>query len=70
MRNYHTLAVKPPGEPWSPQFGDYDKDVVTQEQADTKSDWPKGTRFKVLKTGGRQVDINRAIDALNSQETK
>lgn len=68
-KRYYTLAVKPnnEGQQWSPQFGDYDREVVVQEQRDTKDDWPKGSKFKVLTTGGRQADINAAIDALNRE---
>lgn len=67
-RSYYTLVVRPSAEGntlWSPQFGDYDKEVVAQEQRDTKADWPRGTKFKVLRTSGRQADISAAIDALN-----
>lgn len=72
-RKYFTLAVRPNADGnrrWSPQFGDYDKATVEQEKLDTKDQWPRGTKFKVISTGGRQADINRAIDALNAKEMK
>jgi len=67
-RVYYTLAVYPKaeGQQWSPQFGDYDKAVVVQEMHDTKRDWPKGSKFRVIKTGDSQADVNAGIDALNS----
>lgn len=67
-RQYFTLAVKPEAEGnrlWSPQFGDYDRDVVAQELEDTKADWPAGSKFKIIVSGGKQADINAAIDKLN-----
>lgn len=69
-RTYYTLAVKPKaeGQQWSPQFGDYDRKVVAQEIEDTKADWPKGSKFKIVKSDGKQAAINAAIDALNRKE--
>jgi hypothetical protein len=66
-RSYFTLAVLPKadGAQWSPQFGDYERDVVAQELEDTKEDWPKGSKFKIVKSGDTQAAINAAIDSLN-----
>lgn len=67
-RQYYTLAVwpKPEGNQWSPQFGDYDRECVEQELLDTKSDWPRGTKFKIVRTAtDTQTAINAAIDELN-----
>jgi hypothetical protein len=68
-RKYYTLAVLPKaeGQQWSPQFGDYDREVVAQELEDTKADWPKGSKFKIITSDGKQAAINAEIDALNRQ---
>lgn len=66
---YFTLAVKHPEGVWMPQFGDYSKKVVKQEQEDTKSDWPKGTQFKIVATtSARQCAVNDLIEAMNKKE--
>lgn len=66
-RTYYTLAVWPKaeGQQWSPQFGDYDRDVVAQELEDTKTDWPKGSKFRIIQSADKQEAINASIDALN-----
>lgn len=66
-RQYFTLAVWPKadGQQWSPQFGDYDRECVAQELEDTREDWPRGTKFKIICTGDQQADIDAGIDALN-----
>lgn len=63
---YFTLVVKAPSEKWSPQFGDWDKDVVKQELADIKGDWPKGTKFQIIRTAPSQDWINLAVKELNA----
>jgi hypothetical protein len=67
-KKYFTLAVLPTaeGQQWSPQFGDYDRDVVAQELKDTRKDWPRKSRFTIISTDGTQAAINAAIDNLNS----
>lgn len=69
-KKYYTLVIREDGI-WSPQFGDYDKSVVTQEAIDSYSRDCDGKRIpvkdrKVLTTGPRQADINAAVAALNS----
>ena len=68
-RPYYTLAVLPKseGNQWSPQFGDYSKAVVAQELEDTRSDWSRGSRFKIIKTSDNQRMINEGIDQLNAE---
>lgn len=66
VRSYFTLAVQEPQGKWSPQFGDYDRDLVVQELQDQKSDWPKGTHFKVVHSGPSQSEINAKIAAMNA----
>lgn len=67
MRSYYTMIVKEKGEKWSPQFGDYDKEVVEQEIEDDKHNWPKGTKFKIIKTSAKQEDIDSYISKLNEK---
>jgi hypothetical protein len=69
-RTYYTLAVLPNAEgnrQWSPQFGDYDRDVVAQELEDTRDDWSKGSKFKIVTSNGTQSGIDAAIDELNTK---
>ena len=68
MKRYYSLIVKEVGSPWSVQFGDFDKEVVEQELEDEKHNWPRGTRFRVIKTGAKQEEINSAIRDLNQRE--
>jgi hypothetical protein len=61
---YFTLAVRDSGT-WSPQFGDYDRDVVAQESTDAYSNYKRADR-KIIRTGDSHVEIDRAIAELNS----
>lgn len=62
-RKYYTLCERTPGQLWTPEFGDYDKKVVEQEQRDCSR--TPGTKFKIITTDGAQKSINEAVDALN-----
>lgn len=66
-RAYYTMIVKEAGEKWSAQFGDYDKEVVKQEVEDEKHNWEKGTKFRIIKTGAKQSDIDSYIEELNDK---
>ena len=68
-RRYFTLAVLPKadGQQWSPQFGDYDREVVAQELEDTREDWPKRSKFMIVETDDDQASITVAIDNLNAR---
>ncbi len=66
-RSYYTLAVREPDSAWGPQFGDYDRKVVAQELQDTRSDWPRGSKFMILQTDGHQRSINEAVARLNGE---
>lgn len=58
---YYTLAVFQNGE-YSPQFGDYDLNVVRQEMRD---EW-RGFKTKILRTSSaRQKEIDKVIRDLN-----
>lgn len=69
-RTYYTLAIRSNGV-WSPQFGDYDREVVEQEGRDMREsgDWEglKAKDCKVISTNHTQADIHAAIIALNAK---
>lgn len=70
-RKYFTLIVKEPEEKWSPQFGDYDRDVVEAEMRDYKDhvgdgcQWKKGTKFSIIGTNDDQASIDAMVAKLN-----
>lgn len=65
---YYTLLVRDnPTSKWQIAFGDYDREVVDQEYADSYSEVKRGNR-KILKTASaHQHVISAAIDALNGE---
>jgi hypothetical protein len=71
-KKYFTLVVKEPNGPWSPQFGDYERDTVVEEMADYKQhvgqgcSFEKGTKFKIVTTGETQAAIEAAVAKLNA----
>lgn len=60
MKSYYTLVTRRDGK-WYPQFGDYSKAVVKQEQEDSYSD----EFCKIIKTGDKQLDLIEALKKLN-----
>jgi hypothetical protein len=70
MRKYFSLLAKEPDGQWSPQFGDYDREVVEEEQRDYKdhvgTTWPKGTKFSIIGTKDDQASIDACIAKLNT----
>ena len=67
-RRYHTLVIREDGR-WAPQFGDYSKADVQQEERDCYTHFqgkriPKTDR-KIITTDDTQAAITAAIDALN-----
>jgi hypothetical protein len=68
-RKYYTLLERTPGELWAPQFGDYEREVVEQEQRDMKDSgsFTKGTKFLIIETGTRQYQVSDAIRLLNDE---
>jgi hypothetical protein len=70
-KRYFTLLTKEPDGKWSPQFGDYDRAVVEDEQRDYKEhigdgcQWPKGTKFSIIGTNDDQASIEACIAKLN-----
>jgi hypothetical protein len=61
-RKYYTLCIRFDGK-WSPEFGDYSREVV-QEEMETESYLRKNMR--IITTGARQSDITTAVASLNS----
>ena len=67
-KRYYTLLAREPNEMWAPQFGDYDRKVVS-DQADVMKEhgtWVKGTRLKIISTPAPQSEINAAVAELNA----
>ena len=70
-RKYFTLIERCPiSKTWSPQFGDFDRNVVVEEGQSMHDQIgftiSKGTKFKIISTSPKQADINAAVAALNS----
>jgi hypothetical protein len=70
-RKYYTLLERTPCELWAPQFGDYDRKVVEQEQRDMKDSgsFVKGTKFTIITTDGSQKAISEHVAELNAEIT-
>lgn len=66
MRSYYVLLSNASGR-WGVEFGDYVRRVVMDELRDTRGDYPKGTKFKVINVAG---DTQAAIDAAVAKENK
>lgn len=66
-RIYYTLFVKVPGRKWTPEFGDYVKNVVEQEWKDTKDDWPRGTIGSVRSSLDGQANIDEVCRVMNTE---
>jgi hypothetical protein len=60
-RNYYTLLVKRDNL-WSPQFGDYDKEVVKDEEYDCYDT----EKTRIICTKDDQVSIDAAVKVINS----
>lgn len=64
---YYTLCTRDADGVWSPQFGDYDRSMVREEQTHYRESY--GYRYadlRIVETpSDRQQDINAAIDSLN-----
>lgn len=69
MRKYFTLVCYDVDmSRWYPDFGDYEKDVVSQELQDRadSSDGPLKKYMRVITTGSRQAEIDRAVEQMNT----
>ena len=72
MRKYFTLVCYDIHlARWYPDFGDYEKDVVVQELQDRadSSDGPLKKHMRVITTGSRQAEIDRAVEQMNDVTT-
>lgn len=67
-KRYYTLLERTPGQLYSPQFGDWNKQVVIQERSDMKESgsFIKGTEFTIITTCGSQHMIREAVDQINA----
>ena len=68
MTAYFTLAERQPDGAWTPQFGDYDKDVVAQERADRLYSGAGRIRAKdlrIVRSADSWASIDAAIAKLN-----
>jgi hypothetical protein len=66
MKAYYTLLVKhTKSDPWSIQWGDYNRDVVAQEIDDSYCD---EYRTKIICTSDEQDDIELAVKLLNDKD--
>jgi hypothetical protein len=65
-KKYYTLAVRwSATDAWSPEFGDYSRTVVKDEQADMRDGSNPPHASKIISSGDTQAEINAAIAALN-----
>lgn len=66
MRKYHTLLVKfdSKDEPWSIQFGDYDRDCVVDERNDCYSEC---IATKIICTYEDQASVDAEVNRLNNK---
>jgi len=71
MMSYYTLVVRTgPGEPFAPQFGDYDRAVVLAERDAYMEPAPypptRRSDMRIIRTAtDQQRDIDAAVAALN-----
>lgn len=68
-RTYYMLCERLPGKLWTPEFGDFNKQVVIQERKDMKESgsFVKGTEFKIITNNGTAKAITEAVDQLNQE---
>jgi hypothetical protein len=73
-RSYYTLAVRwhevglTLGH-WTPEFGDYDEEVVEEERRYYRIDHGhKAKDLKIIRTGDTQAEIDAGIAKLNAKE--
>lgn len=66
MTQYHTLAIWEGGK-WSAQFGAYDLDDVNAERDSYRQQGYMASQIKLIKSGDKQDDIDRAMILLNKR---
>ena len=60
-RRYYTVIEKLAGEHWTPQYGSYDRQDCKDELTHMSNSAHALTRFKIVRTGDTQVEINQAV---------
>jgi hypothetical protein len=74
---YYTLLVRNDKQsPWGIEFGDYHRNVVSQERddyldtthpmVDGQFDFPKKNNTLIISTGDTQAEIQARVDELNA----
>lgn len=68
MKTYYSLAVQwEKGDRFTPEFGDYDFEVVSDEREDMIYSYNlKAKQVRIIKTQDSQLAIEQAISKLNS----
>jgi hypothetical protein len=66
LRPYYTLAIREQGR-WAPQFGDYERAVVTQEARDSYAHHHPRDR-KIIATPPDCDSIDAGVAALNRSD--
>lgn len=71
FKPYYTLLSQEKGDKWIIEFGDYQRDIVSEEMASRKEAWDfkKGTKFKIICTSVRQKDVMAVVNSMNAKET-
>lgn len=66
-RKYYTLLEMLPGEKWAPQFGDYDRNVVKNEERDMRhsGSFVRGTKFTIAVSDGTKAHLDSIVEAAN-----
>ena len=62
-KNYYTLVVRE-NDQWSPQFGDFNKEVVNDEMDDSYGEYKKKD-LRVICTSESQEQIDTEVRNLN-----
>ena len=64
---YHMLFQREPGEAWTPQFGDRDRDCVEFERDEYKANGAKARDLKIVKFPRvpSQKQVNAKRDEMN-----
>lgn len=65
-RAYYTLAVREDGR-WTPQFGDYDRELVEFERQDYRDHGHKARDLKIVTSIAGRRFVEAAIAKLNAE---
>lgn len=70
-RTYYTLVTRDWNDgakamgPWTPQFGDYDREVVQDEREEYLNEYA-ASDLKIVTSGDTQAEIDERIAKLNA----